>query len=89
MTDGDAAEPLGTLLSLLDLERLELNLYRGQNRDIGSGRIFGGQVLAQALVAAGRTVEAGRAAHSLHGYFMLPARSRRSGDRAAATGRDW
>lgn len=70
--DGDAAEPLGMLLSLLDLERLELNLYRGQNRDIGSGRIFGGQVLAQALVAAGRTVEAGRTAHSLHGYFMLP-----------------
>jgi acyl-CoA thioesterase-2 len=60
------------LLELLDLERLELNLYRGQNRDIGSGRLFGGQVLAQALVAAGRTVEEGRTAHSLHGYFVLP-----------------
>jgi acyl-CoA thioesterase-2 len=58
------------LLRLLDLERLELNLFRGGNRDIGSGRLFGGQVLAQALVAAGRTVEA-RRAHSLHGYFML------------------
>ena len=65
------AQPLHILLRLLDLERLELNLFRGLNRDIGSGRVFGGQVLAQALVAAGRTVE-GRRAHSLHGYFMLP-----------------
>ena len=62
---------LNILLDLLSLERLELNLFRGLNRDIGSGRVFGGQVLAQALVAAGHTVE-GRAAHSLHGYFMLP-----------------
>ncbi|HVG45872.1 MAG TPA: acyl-CoA thioesterase domain-containing protein, partial [Longimicrobium sp.] len=67
---GAAGEPLEMLLRLLDLERLELNLFRGLNRDIGSGRLFGGQVLAQALVAAGRTVE-GRTAHSLHGYFML------------------
>jgi acyl-CoA thioesterase II len=65
------AQPLGLLLDLLDLERLELNLFRGRNRDIGSGRLFGGQVLAQALVAGGRTVE-GRTAHSLHGYFTLP-----------------
>lgn len=69
--DGTEGQPLDILLRLLDLERLELNLFRGQNRDIGSRRVFGGQVLAQALVAAGRTVE-GRAAHSLHGYFMLP-----------------
>jgi acyl-CoA thioesterase-2 len=69
--DAHDGQPLDVLLRLLDLERLELNLFRGQNRDIGSGRVFGGQVLAQALVAAGRTVE-GRAAHSLHGYFMLP-----------------
>jgi acyl-CoA thioesterase-2 len=72
-TENGAGEgPLGDLLRLLDLERLELNLFRGQNRDIGSGRLFGGQVLAQGLVAAGRTVEADRPAHSLHGYFMLP-----------------
>ncbi|HEX6040785.1 acyl-CoA thioesterase II, partial [Longimicrobium sp.] len=72
MHDAGAEEqPLDSLLRLLDLERLELNLFRGQNRDIGSRRVFGGQVLAQALIAAGRTVE-GRAAHSLHGYFMLP-----------------
>ena len=67
----DDGQHLDILLDLLKLERLELNLFRGQNRDIGSGRVFGGQVLAQALVAAGHTVE-GRAAHSLHGYFMLP-----------------
>jgi acyl-CoA thioesterase-2 len=68
---GAGGQPLDILLELLDLERLELNLFRGQNRDIGSRRVFGGQVLAQALVAAGRTVE-GRDVHSLHGYFMLP-----------------
>lgn len=60
------------LVELLELEPLEYNIYRGRNRDIGSGRIFGGQVLAQALVAARRTVEKERAAHSLHGYFILP-----------------
>ncbi len=69
--ESTAGQPLDILLDLLDLERLELNLFRGYSRDIGSGRVFGGQVLAQALVAAGRTVE-GRQAHSLHGYFMLP-----------------
>ena len=63
---------LSDLLALLDLEPIEHNLYRGLNRDIGSGRVYGGQVLAQALVAAGRTVEEGRVAHSLHGYFILP-----------------
>jgi acyl-CoA thioesterase-2 len=60
------------LLSLLDLEPLEVNIYRGQNRDIGTGRVFGGQVFAQALVAARRTVEGAREAHSVHGYFILP-----------------
>ncbi|MGQ0816221.1 MAG: acyl-CoA thioesterase, partial [Gemmatimonadota bacterium] len=60
------------LLSLLDLEPIEVNIYRGRNRDIGSGRVFGGQVLSQALVAAQRTVDEQRTAHSLHGYFILP-----------------
>ncbi len=60
------------LLELLDLEPLEQNIYRGRNRDIGTGRVFGGQVLAQALVAARRTVEGEREAHSLHAYFILP-----------------
>lgn len=60
------------LLLLLDLEPLEVNIYRGQNRDIGTGRVFGGQVFAQALVAARRTVDGAREAHSVHGYFILP-----------------
>ena len=60
------------LLALLELEPIEHNIYRGRNRDIGTGRLFGGQVLAQALVAARRTVEEERPAHSLHGYFILP-----------------
>ncbi len=60
------------LLHLLDLEPLEVNIYRGQNRDIGTGRVFGGQVFAQALVAARRTVDGAREAHSVHGYFILP-----------------
>lgn len=63
------------LLDLLDLEPLEKNIWRGRNRDIGTGRVFGGQVLAQALVAARRTVEGEgppREAHSLHAYFILP-----------------
>ncbi|MDZ7630818.1 MAG: acyl-CoA thioesterase II [Gemmatimonadaceae bacterium] len=64
--------PVDDLLLLLDLEPLEVNIYRGQNRDIGSGRVFGGQVFAQALVAARRTVEGAREAHSVHGYFILP-----------------
>jgi acyl-CoA thioesterase II len=63
---------ISDLLELLDLEPLEYDIYRGRNRDIGSGRVFGGQVMAQALVAAQRTVEPERVAHSLHGYFILP-----------------
>ncbi len=58
------------LLTLLDLEPLEVNIYRGRNRDIGTGRVFGGQVFAQALVAARRTVDEPREAHSVHGYFL-------------------
>ncbi len=59
------------LIALLDLEPLEHNIYRGQNRDIGTRRIYGGQVLAQALVAAQRTVDEDRPVHSMHGYFIL------------------
>lgn len=58
------------LLNLLELEPLEVNIYRGHNRDLGTGRVFGGQVFAQALVAARRTVDAPREAHSMHGYFL-------------------
>src|SRR6478752_666596 len=59
------------LLKILDLEELELNLFRGQSPKVGWQRVFGGQVIGQALVAAGRTVD-GRQPHSLHGYFLLP-----------------
>ncbi len=63
---------ISELLKLLDLEPLEVNIYRGQNRDLGTGRVFGGQVFAQALVAARRTVDEPREAHSVHGYFLRP-----------------
>ena len=56
------AYTIDDLLILLDLEPIEFNIYRGQNRDIGSGRVFGGQVLAQGLVAAQRTVDKERLA---------------------------
>jgi acyl-CoA thioesterase-2 len=58
------------LVALLRLERLEDNLFRGESRDIGTHRVFGGQVLGQALSAAQQTVEAARAAHSMHAYFL-------------------
>ena len=66
------SDSLDHLLALLDLEPLEVNIYRGQNRDLGTGRVYGGQVFAQALVAARRTVDDNREAHSAHGYFILP-----------------
>ncbi|MDX2307871.1 MAG: acyl-CoA thioesterase II [Hyphomicrobium sp.] len=62
---------LQSLLDILDLERLEENLFRGQSPSDGWQRVFGGQVLGQALVAAGRTVAEPRPSHSLHGYFLL------------------
>ena len=62
---------LEELIDQLDLEPLEVNLFRGQSADLGGKSVFGGQVIGQALVAAGRTVE-GRVAHSLHAYFLLP-----------------
>src|ERR1700751_1589617 len=60
---------LADLLQLLELERLELNLFRGESHDIGSPQVFGGQVLGQALSAASATVE-DRVVHSLHAYFL-------------------
>lgn len=58
------------LLSLLQLERLEENYFRGESRDIGTRYVFGGQVLGQALSAAQQTVDTDRIAHSLHAYFL-------------------
>ncbi|WP_174802113.1 acyl-CoA thioesterase II [Martelella limonii] len=60
------------LAALLDLERLEENLYRGQSPATTWQRVFGGQVVAQSLVAAQRTAPKGLFVHSLHGYFMRP-----------------
>jgi acyl-CoA thioesterase-2 len=61
------------LLELLDLEQIEYNIFRaGVSQSMGSPRVFGGQVLAQALNAASRTVGADRYVHSLHAYFILP-----------------
>ena len=60
---------IADLLTLLELEQLEVNLFRGESRDIGSPQVFGGQVLGQALTAASATVE-GRIVHSLHAYFL-------------------
>src|SRR6186713_674532 len=60
---------IADLLNLLELEQLEVNLFRGESRDIGSPQVFGGQVLGQALTAASATV-AGRVVHSLHAYFL-------------------
>ncbi len=61
------------LLAILDLERIEVNLFRGRSPQVGWQRVFGGQVIGQALVAACRTVEdiAERPPHSLHAYFLL------------------
>ncbi|MFD6328719.1 acyl-CoA thioesterase [Streptomyces niveus] len=61
---------LESLLDLLDLERIEEDIFRGLSRPTAIPRVYGGQVAAQALVAAGRTVPADRSAHSLHAYFL-------------------
>ena len=60
------------LRTLLDIETIDTDLYRGPRLPGGRGRVFGGQVIAQALVAAMRSVGGGRVAHSLHAYFMRP-----------------
>jgi acyl-CoA thioesterase-2 len=62
---------LADLLKLLELERIEINLFRGESRDIGAPQVFGGQVLGQALMAAYATVQE-RIVHSLHAYFLRP-----------------
>ena len=73
MPNDDAAPQaaLNALLATLDLEPLEDNLFRGPRGNEGWQRVFGGQVLGQALMAAARTVDPSRPVHSLHGYFLL------------------
>jgi acyl-CoA thioesterase-2 len=66
------SEVLDKLLALLDLEQIELDIFRGRSPSDHRQRVFGGQVAGQALVAAGRTVPADRPVHSLHAYFIRP-----------------
>ena len=73
----ETSTAIDKLIALLDLERIEHNIYRGHSPNTGWQRVFGGQVVSQAVVAAQRTVAVGegdppRLLHSLHGYFMRP-----------------
>lgn len=61
---------LQELLDLLRLEQIESNIFRGQSQDLGHGRVFGGQVIGQALSAARQTVSSERHVHSFHSYFL-------------------
>ncbi len=70
--DADSDAAVARLLALLDLETIEVDLFRGRSGDPGWTRVYGGQVVAQALMAASRTVRADRFAHSLHAYFLRP-----------------
>ncbi len=63
---------LKELLDLLQLESLKTDVYLGQSQDLGWGRVFGGQVIAQSMTAANNTVDKPRVLHSLHGYFLRP-----------------
>jgi acyl-CoA thioesterase-2 len=68
----DVADALDDLFDILDLEQIEVNIFRGRSPDESVQRVFGGQVAGQALVAAGRTVPDDRQVHSLHAYFLRP-----------------
>src|SRR3954465_7845436 len=73
MRDSPAMSTLDELVDLLDLEPIEVNIFRGRSPDDERQRVFGGQVAGQALVAASRTVdEPQRHVHSLHAYFLRP-----------------
>jgi acyl-CoA thioesterase-2 len=66
------SKTLDELVTLLALEKIEENLFRGQSQDLGWGAVFGGQVLGQALSAAAQTTPSEREVHSLHAYFLRP-----------------
>jgi acyl-CoA thioesterase-2 len=76
MTDQASERVMGEatqkLVALLDLEQLDTDLFRGQQPETIRQRVYGGQVAAQALIAASRTVDEGMHVHSLHSYFLLP-----------------
>jgi acyl-CoA thioesterase-2 len=74
-TEARATDPAGMIAqleTLLTVEELDRDLYRGARQPEGRGRVFGGQVIAQALMAAARSADAERMPHSLHAYFMRP-----------------
>jgi len=71
LTAGTHVSALDALVAALKLEKLEDNLFRGPRASVGWQRVYGGQVLGQALSAATQTVETDRSVHSLHGYFLL------------------
>ena len=66
------SQALNNLLTLLNLEKIEEGLFRGQSEDLGLRQVFGGQVVGQALYAAKETVPADRLVHSFHSYFLRP-----------------
>jgi hypothetical protein len=70
--EASVATTTNMLVDILDLERIEENIFRGRSPDEDLQRVFGGQVAGQALVAAGRTVPPDRPVHSLHAYFIRP-----------------
>src|SRR6187431_57497 len=70
--DPMSQDAVDALVKLLDLEPIELNIFRGLSPDEERQRVFGGQVAGQALVAAARTVEPGRSVRSLHAYCLRP-----------------
>jgi acyl-CoA thioesterase II len=72
MTTTDASARLAELLRLLELERIELNLFRAYHPPDRTSRLYGGQIMAQAMKAAICTVASDRLPHSLHGYFLRP-----------------
>ncbi len=72
MDRATGATPLDELVHLLDLEQVEVDIFRGRQACSSLQRVFGGQVAGQALVAAGRTVPPDRPVHSLHAYFLRP-----------------
>ena len=71
-TPRSPGELTAMLVALLDIEEIDTDLYRGPRNPGGQGRVFGGQVIAQALQAAQRSIEGDKIAHSLHAYFMRP-----------------
>ncbi|SQJ25877.1 acyl-CoA thioesterase II [Salmonella enterica subsp. enterica] len=71
------SQTLNNLLTLLNLEKIEEGLFRGQSEDLGLRQVFGGQVVGQALYAAKETVPEARLVHSFHSYFLRPGDSQK------------